>query len=474
MKRFSGTSSGSYRVHKAIMPTAHISRFRLWLDSDSAMARIMKNMLWLGSSRGVSAVLSLVYLGIATRTLGVSEFGRFALILSIGALIATFMQFDCWRAILRFGPNYLQSGDTQSLGRLVALCRIFDIGTAIIGCGIAWVVFTVGLPYFGWASDIANSAFLYCCAILFAIKSTPMGVLRLHNRFDLGVYAATMVPVTRVIGALAILVIGPKIELFLLIWGGSEFIAAMAYWILAARENPDALSLRHSRHIAAVYRQETDLLYFLGALNIGSTLTGAIKQVPVLALGGYVSPAAAGLYRLANQLSQALSKVASLLARSAYAEFNHMRARDGMDALRKLLGQTNKLSLIAAVILILVVTLLGKPVLWAVAGEAFVAAYPVLLLLGVAAAFEFMAINYEPALLASTDGKVVLRLRLIGAVLLIALLALLLPRIGIIGAALAVLGSAVANWALFGIAVRKYVHSGDETVPETLSNPPTD
>lgn len=456
------------------MPTAHFSRFRQWLDSDSPMARIMKNMLWLGSSRGVSAVLSLFYLGIATRTLGVSDFGRFALILSVGALIANFMQFDCWRAILRFGPHYLQAEDSRSLGALTALCRLFDIATALIGCGIAWGIFTFGADFFGWRPDIASIGLIYCCILLLATKSTPMGILRLHNRFDLSAYAETMVPITRMTGAIILLFSDADITGFLIIWAASEMAAALSFWFFAYMIDSEALRLSHNRNISTIYRQEPDLLYFLGALNIGSTLTGAVKQVPVLALGSYVSPAAAGLYRLANQLTQALSKVSSLLARSAYAELNHMRAREGMDALRKLLGQANRLSLVAAMILILVVALLGKPVLWAVAGEAFVAAYPVLLLLGIAAAFEFMAVNYEPALLASTDGKVALRLRLIGAVILIALLVLLLPRMGIMGAALAVLGSMAVNWALFGLAVTKYVRGSDHATVEPLSNPPTD
>jgi len=419
-------------------------------------------MLWLGSSRGLSAVLSLIYLGIVTRTLGVADFGRFALILSIGALITTFMQFDCWRAILRFGPHYIHAKDTQSLGRLVALCRIFDIGTAIIGCAIAWLIFTFGQHYVSWAPEIADTAFLYCCTILFAIKSTPLGILRLHNRFDLGVYAESMVPLTRIIGAVTIFFTGASIELFLLIWGGSELIAAIMFWILAARTNPDAVRLSYSRHIVAICRKEPDLLYFLGVLNVGSTLTGAVKQVPVLALGGFVGPVAAGLYRLANQLAQALSKVASLLARSAYAELNQVRASGGIAALRSLLAKTNRLSLYAGLILIVIIALLGKPVLWAMSGEAFIAAYPLLLLLGVAASIDFMAVSYEPALLAATDGKVALKIRFVCAVILLLLLYILLPRIGAPGAAWSIIGASIANWASFSLALRKYVHRTED------------
>ena len=44
------------------------------------MRAIARNLGWMLASRGVLAVLSLVYLAIVTRTLGVAGFGRFALI----------------------------------------------------------------------------------------------------------------------------------------------------------------------------------------------------------------------------------------------------------------------------------------------------------------------------------------------------------------------------------------------------------
>lgn len=448
------------------MPAAFLSRARQWVDSDSPLARIVRNMLWLASSKGVGAVLSLIYLGIATRSLGVSDFGRFALVLSIGALVANFMQFDCWRAILRFGAHYLQAGNKEALGRLTALCRLFDIATALIGCAISWAIFTYGAELFGWSAQIAETGLIYCCILLLATRSTPMGLLRLHNRFDLSAYAETMVPITRMVGALILLFTHAGVTEFLLVWAASEITAALSFWLFAYMTDSEALRLSHNRGIVAIYRKEPELPYFLVVLNIGSTLTNAVKQVPVLALGSFVSPAAAGLYRLAHQLAQALSKVATLLARSAYAEMNHARASGGMEALRSLLAKTNRLALIAAAALIIIVALLGKPILWAMSGEEFVAAYPILLLLGIAASIDFMAVNYEPALLAATNGKTVLKLRFLGAAVLLILLAILLPRLGTSGAAWSIIGVAIVNWASFSLALRKYVHSAEETAPD--------
>ncbi len=50
---------------------------------------VLANLGWLLASRGVLAVLSLLYLGIATRTLGLADFGRFALVTGAAQALAT-------------------------------------------------------------------------------------------------------------------------------------------------------------------------------------------------------------------------------------------------------------------------------------------------------------------------------------------------------------------------------------------------
>ena len=48
------------------------------------MQRLMKNIGWLLTGRGLNAVLSLVYLALATRALGLDGFGHFAIIVAWG------------------------------------------------------------------------------------------------------------------------------------------------------------------------------------------------------------------------------------------------------------------------------------------------------------------------------------------------------------------------------------------------------
>src|SRR3546814_6613017 len=72
-----------------------------------------------------------------------------------------------------------------------------------------------------------------CALPIFTIRSTPTGILRLFDRFDAGAFAETMVPVGRMIGALAVWLTGPSISGFLIAWAGAELLCAVAYWYLA-------------------------------------------------------------------------------------------------------------------------------------------------------------------------------------------------------------------------------------------------
>ncbi|MFD1958535.1 hypothetical protein ACFSHP_04385 [Novosphingobium panipatense] len=76
----------------------------------------------------------------------------------------------------------------------------------------------------------------------------------------------------------------------------------------------------------------------------GSTIDAAMKNGPLLVVGGWVGTRAAGLYRLASQISQALSKLSTLLTRSVYAEVARVRVASKAEEFRKLAMQTSMIA----------------------------------------------------------------------------------------------------------------------------------
>src|SRR3546814_13376283 len=71
------------------------------------------------------------------------------------------------------------------------------------------------------------------------------------------------------------------------------------------------------------------------------------------------------------------------------------------------------------------------------AGPQFAAAYPLLLLLGIAASIDLIGVSFEPLLMATNHARKSVTIKLINAALLLCLLSILLPRFGLEGAAAA-------------------------------------
>src|SRR3546814_15562234 len=89
----------------------------------------------------------------------------------------------------------------------------------------------------------------FCRAMLLSIRSTPIGILRLENRFRDAAPSDAVTPVVRVIGAVWAACASPDVAGFLLAWAVADLCTAGAYWRLAlqrCRSAPSFLPLRRN------------------------------------------------------------------------------------------------------------------------------------------------------------------------------------------------------------------------------------
>ena len=83
------------------------------------MNRLLRNIGWLLTGRGLNALLSLVYLALATRTLGLDNFGYFAIILALGQTVTGIANFQTWQFVVRWGAD--GDGPADATGFAIAL-----------------------------------------------------------------------------------------------------------------------------------------------------------------------------------------------------------------------------------------------------------------------------------------------------------------------------------------------------------------
>lgn len=444
-----------------------LSRIRRSAPSGSLSA-VLANIGWLLGGRGVSAVLSTLYIAILARTLGPLGFGQFALIIAIAQSLTALVGFQTWQIIVRFGMEHLHEGRLAALVRLIKACLLLDIGGAIAGSLLALGAVALLGPQFGWPPEVSRDALIFCFVSLIAVRSTPVGILRLYDRFEVAAYADTVLPMVRLAGALIVWRTEAGVQGFLIAWAAAEFLSAVAFWWFA-RASARSLPWRESPLESRALRVENpELLQFAGVTNAGQTFALASRQLPLLLVGLYVTPAAAGGFRLAHQLGQSLAKVSQLAARALFPELMRARALSGdPDHFKRLLLRSIRLSAFAGAVILAVLLLAGKALLQLIAGEAFLPAYPLLLLLGAAAVVDLVGVSFVPALIASGRAGLSFYIQLVVAIALIGGLFVLVQAMGTIGAGIAVLGGALLSFLLLGIATWRALSRRDPPVTST-------
>ncbi|NWG90892.1 MAG: lipopolysaccharide biosynthesis protein, partial [Parvularculaceae bacterium] len=366
------------------------------------MRRSLLNAGWLLGGKGVGGIFSLIYLGLAARTLGVDAFGAFALILAFGQAVAGVVQFQTAEVLIRFGARHLAEERIDRFLRIVSFSALLDLGSAAACAAFAIAAVTfLGGPIGLSAADQLRAA-VFGASFLFSLRGTPIGILRLLDRFDVAALSETVLPACRLIAALLCFFFAPTVDGFLAAWACAELVTTVTLWLAALRQ----LAKRNIEFgalppgVAGVASENAGLWRFAWFTNFASPITFLWQQAPPLAVGWGAGPAAAGGFRVAQQLAQSLSKPVVSLSRAAFPEFANLAVRHGGGAVVKFSNKLSSLAAIAGLGAVAVVAAFGKQLLSIIFGPEFAFADTLLLLLTIAAAIDFWGFGQEPALLA--------------------------------------------------------------------------
>lgn len=422
-------------------------------DERAALAGVARNMGWMVGGKGFQALLSLAYLALVARTLGAEGFGSFALILTIGGTVATLASFNTWQIVVRFGTEPGHAGDSGTIERLVRACGALDSLSAIVGSLLGMAAVLVAGQIFGWSNTICWMAIGFTLAQLLALKSTALGVLRLHDRYDLATGAEAAIPAVRLAGAAIAALTGAGIGGFLAAWAVAELVSSVLHWRYAGRVAGHAVPRFDFAALRGIGGAMPGFWRFAGHVNLATTITAIGTQSAVLMVGAVAGTASAGGYRLARQIGRSLTTATTTLTRAGYPEIMRAgRLGDRRQLVRIVWRYTIWTTGIAAVLMLLAV-LLGHYMLLLIGGWEFVGAYPVLILICAAAAVNFCGLMLEPALHAIGRTGSSLGARMATTLVQLGLLALLVPPLGGVGAAWAMLGGAIVSLATLTVSV---------------------
>ena len=403
------------------------------------MQRLIKNIGWLLTGRGLNAVLSLVYLALATRTLGLDGFGYFAIIVALGQTVSGIANFQTWQFVVRWGSA--PEGPGEATGFAIALDMISVVMGTIFAALLVWSAqFWLPLP-----DDLMWVAFGYCMVSLLSLRSTPTGLLRLRFKYALATAADAVQPIVRAIGAILAFWFMPNVTGFILAWAASEISIAIAYWVIAARQEKIDLSKISLRNIP---RDHPDAWRFVVATNLSGSLLIAGKQVMILLVGAIGGETFAGGFRVASQLGQALVQLAQTVSKAIYPELIHAK-----DAAHDIARKMANIALVGGVLAVGFALLFGRWGLETIAGEEFGVVYWTMVILAVSGAIEMVGASLESLLVSAGRAGTAFMVRAVPTLLAFMLLSTAMEWNGLKGAAFAVMGSSALAVIGFWIAI---------------------
>jgi len=395
--------------------------------------RALTNTGWLMGARGINALLSLGYLALATRALGLEGYGNMILVTAFAQAISGVVSFQTWQSVVRWGQRSETVAD--AIGFSIAL----DLLSVVAGSVVAGVILAFAGDWLPVPEELRGKAFALTVVWLLALRSTPTGILRLHDRYAKAAIADSVTSVVRLLGSAIAFIVSPTIPAFLLAWAAGELVTAAAYWFYALQN--ERLSLR-AISLSKLPSAETSVWSFVWGTGLSGTLLIASRQLIVLLVGAFGGAAMAGIYRVAAQLGEGLLKLAQALLRATYPEL----VRDPEKA-RHIARRIGQIALVTGIATVAVAAVAGHWVLDIIAGREYRAAYMPMIILSAAAAVELAGASLEALLVARGHAFRNFMLRAVPTALAVAIIPFAVPLNGAIGASFAVLAASALTVA---------------------------
>ena len=341
--------------------------------------RVMSNLGVLLGGRAINAPLSLLHIWLATRLLGSVNFGLVAMMYAFARTIGDIVDFQSWQTVLQYGLRPLTDGKRQEFQKIVGFSLLLDCCGGLLGFFGGTAISLLCMNILGWPPQIHVIGVIYCVSILFMASATPMGLLRVFNRYDLLAVQGTVATIVRVIGTASMALGWASLPALAGVWIAAEIAAWGTIFFMAAREMKNRDLVRGLFHETCAlipdlksgrfFKAHPGIWRFALTTNLNSTLALAFGHIGTLVVGAFVGPASAGYYRIASQIAAGIAKPATLIQTTVYPEMARLW-RDR--ATKRLYRLTIQIALMAGAIgtALLVLTLVaGKPLLQIYIGQ---------------------------------------------------------------------------------------------------------
>ncbi|MEI2683447.1 lipopolysaccharide biosynthesis protein [Erwinia aphidicola] len=406
--------------------------------SDGVFRTILRNAAYLASSNALSALLGLVALSCAGKGMSTQMFGVLVVIQAYAKGISDVIKFQTWQLVVKYGATAVDNKNIRQFRDVISFSFALDIASGAIAVVAGMLLLPLLAHSLGLDRQSLWLAILYCTLIPSLAASTPTGILRAVDRFDLIAIQQAVRPLLRAAGSVISYLGDLGFAGFIITWYASNLIGGVLYWWFAARE----LRRRNIHHalrprLFAPASRLAGAWNFVWTTNFAHSIWSARNSCSTVLVGIVLGPAAAGLFKIATTFFDATGSPAMLMEKSFYPEVMRLDPRSSQPWLLGL--KSACLAGGIGVLVALLVMVVGKPVISSVFGEQYLQAYHLIEIMLGAIVVSMLGFPQESLLFMAGKQRVFLVAQTLSSASYIALLIVLSHFFGVSGAAYAYL-----------------------------------
>jgi len=406
--------------------------------SDGVFRTILRNAAYLASSNALSALLGLVALSCAGKGMSTQMFGVLVVIQAYAKGISDVIKFQTWQLVVKYGATAVDNKNIRQFRDVISFSFALDIASGAIAVVAGMLLLPLLAHSLGLDRQSLWLAILYCTLIPSLAASTPTGILRAVDRFDLIAIQQAVRPLLRAAGSVISYLGDLGFAGFIITWYASNLIGGVLYWWFAARE----LRRRNIHHalrprLFAPASRLAGAWNFVWTTNFAHSIWSARNSCSTVLVGMVLGPAAAGLFKIATTFFDATGSPAKLMEKSFYPEVMRLDPRGSQPWLLGL--KSACLAGGIGVLVALLVMVVGKPVISSVFGEQYLQAYHLIEIMLGAIVVSMLGFPQESLLFMAGKQRVFLVAQTLSSASYIVLLIVLSHFFGVSGAAYAYL-----------------------------------
>ncbi|WP_324827750.1 lipopolysaccharide biosynthesis protein [Qipengyuania zhejiangensis] len=434
--------------------TTAIRRKAALISGDRFLPTVLKNVAHLLSGNAVALLLGVVSMGILARALGPAGLGLIVLVESYGKMLNQLIKLETWQTFIRYGAIALEQGDRSRFLRLIKFGFALDIGLSAMSAVVCLLTASIAASLLGLSGEGVAMMQFYAIALVFGIGSTPLGILRIFDKFALIAWLDPIAAVLRLallalaffLGATAWTYLA--IIVFVLV-AQRILLSVVAYFVLRSEGYTGFLG----EPLKGVAGENPGMLGMIVSSNFTILLRKSTQEVDVLAVGAFLGPAAAGIYQIARKLGYALQKAGGTLQQVSFPHLARLWARRDIEPFKKLVRQIEAMTLAGALACSVMLVFLAEPVVLLIAGRDYLDATVPLIIHSLATLALLCGSALRPALANMGLQTRILMATALSVSVFYATIVVAVPRFGIAGASIAHL---VANAIMLPAIVLLY------------------